>query len=333
MEHAKLIAGRSNPELAIAIAEKLHMPLTKVKFSDFPNTEMQVQILENVRNFDVYILQTGGAAQGRSVSDHLIELFLLIQACKLSDVASITVITPCYAYARSDKKDAPRVPIGGSMLARMFESLGVNRIVAMDLHSGQIAGFLPTVPFDNLYAIRLVIDHFRQKLFAGMTQEEINKTYVLASADMGGGKRIEAYAKRLGMKHVLLHKHRNYDKVSTVDGSIMIGEEDAVRGRIVLVIDDIIDSGGTMVAAAEELAKHGAIGAFLVATHGIFSGKAAVKINNCALIKGVIVTNTLSQFENAQKIYRMNVIDTTDLFAEVITRLQTGSAGLSELFV
>ena len=326
----KLIAGRSNPELANLIAQKMGLELTKIKITDFGNTEIGVEIKETIRGFHCFVIQTGGSYQGRSINDHLMELYALIHACRLSSAKSVNVIMPSYAYARSDKKDAPRVPIMGSCQALIFHSLGVNRLVCMDLHSGQIQGFSQE-PLDNLYAIKLHIDNLRQALFSGLSKEHIEENFVLASPDIGGAKRIESYAKRMGLRHVIMHKHRDYDKPGTVVNTVLIGCQSDVSNKVVIIIDDIFDSFGTINSAVNELVKNGVSGVYAVATHGIFSGQAFDKINNNKYILGVFVTNTLPQEENLKKCNKLRIVDTSDVFAEVITRLRSGK-GISELF-
>lgn len=332
LTRVKLVAGRSNLELAELISTKLEIPLAKLKISDFGNTEIGPEIKESIRGFHVYIIQTGGCYQGRSINDHLQELYGLIQACKLSSAKSVNLLMPCYAYARSDKKDAPRVPIMSSCQARIYETLGVTRVVSMDLHAGQIQGFLPTIPIDNLYAIKLHIDNLKNTVFKGLSDDQVKEQFVIASPDLGGARRCEAYAKRLGMKHVLMHKHRNYDLPGTVLNTVLVGEPDVVKDRTVIIVDDMVDTLGTVVSAANELKKYGAKDVIMVATHGVFSGPAIDRLNSCDMLKMAIVTNTLPQAENLSRTTKLQVVDTSDLFVEVIKRLRTGTGGLSDLF-
>ena len=332
MRKTKLIAGRSNPELAKGISEKLDIPLTPIKITDFGNTELDVAIHETVREFHVFVIQTGGFYQGRSVNDHLIELFAIIHACKLSGAKSINVIMPCYAYARSDKKCQSRVCVMASCIAPMFQQLGVKRIVSMDLHAGQIQGFYQ-IPMDNIYGINLLIENFKTVLFDGLSKSEINDKYVLVAPDVGAAKVIEKYAKHLEMKHVIMHKHRDYDNPNVVFNSILIGESDSINNKTVIIIDDIVDSFGTMNAAVNTLIKHGAKNAIVVATHGLYSGQAFEKINDNEFIEKIVVINTLPQCENLQKTSKLQVIDASETFAEVIKRLRVGNVSISELFI
>jgi len=329
LQKVKLIAGRSNPELADLMATKLGIPLVQTAIKDFGNTELGIEIRENIRGYHVYIIQTGGCHQGRSINDHLIELLNLIHACKLSNAKTINIIMPCYAYARSDKKLA-RESIMGSCLATILQSLGVNRIVAMDLHAGQIQGFFQGA-FDNLYAINLHIDNLKKTIFKNMTPDEINNKYILVSPDVGAIKRIESYAKKLGMRYVVMHKHRDYDKPGTVLNSILIGDHDSVKGKTAIIIDDIFDSFGTLNAAVNELKTYDIKSVIAIATHGVFSGDAFNKINSNNLIEKVIVTNTLPQKDNLQKSVKLECVNISDLLAEVVKRLTVGGS-VSELF-
>jgi len=330
LSKTKLLAGRSNLELAESVSKKIGIPLSSVKIQDFGNTEIGVEIKESIRGYHVFILQTGGPFLDRSINDHLVELYEMVDACVLSSAKSVSVILPCYPYARSDKKDSPRVSIMGGNVTRMLINLGVKRIVAMDLHAAQIQGF-SSVPFDNLYAIKIHCNNLQASIFAGLTSEEVNQKFVLVSPDVGGVKRVEAYAIRLGVGHVIMHKHRNYDKPGTVDGTTLVGYERDIVGKVGIIIDDIIDSMGTMVAAANELKKFGMQSAIILVTHGIFSGLAFDRMNNCDFILKVIVTNTLPQSVNMTKTTKLEVVDTSDVFVSVIRAIMGGTS-ISALF-
>lgn len=332
MNKIKLIAGRSNYDLAEKISKHLNIPLSPVNITDFCNTEINIEIKENIRGYHIYIIQTGGSYEGRSINDHLQELYGLLHACTLSSAKTVNVIMPCYAYARSDKKDAPRVPIMGSLQALIFHSLSVKRFVSMDLHAGQIQGFFQQEPMDNLYGMKLHITTLKNTIFHGLTKEEINKRFILAAPDVGGAKRTEKYATILEMPHVLMHKHRNYQVANTVSETILVGKSDTVIGKTVIIIDDIIDTMGTMISAANELKLHGAKNVILLATHGIFSGPAIDRLNACDMIIKVIVTNTLPQKLNQLKTNKIEIVDVSELFATVIKRLQSGQISISELF-
>jgi ribose-phosphate pyrophosphokinase len=331
MSEIRLIAGRSNPELANLVSEKLEVELTKLKIVDFANTEIGVEINETVRKYDCYILQTGGTNPGKSINDYIVELTLLITACRLSSAKSITVIAPCFPYARSDKKDSPRVPITAAMIANIFKSLGATRIISLDLHSGQIQGFTD-IPFDNFYCINFHIRNLKATIFKDLTQDQIDARFVLAAPDVGSAKCCESYAKKMSMKHILMHKHRSYDKANTVLDTLLIGIDGIVKDKTVIIVDDIIDTMGTMISAVEQLKSVGAKDVILVATHGIFSSPALERLNECEMITKVIVTNSLPQLENMKKSPKIEVVDVSKPLAEMIKRLQTGNESISQLF-
>lgn len=330
IKKAKLIAGRSNQEFAAQVARQLNLPLTNVKFTDFANTEINVEIKDQIRGSHVYILQTGCAYEGRSVNDHLLELFALINACELANVKSICVVMPCYPYARSDKKDKPHIPIMASFLAGILQKISlVKNNIFMDLHAGQIQGFFNGTPAHNLWAIDVHCENLKNTIFKGMTSKEINDKFTVASADVGGAKRTESYAKKMGMSYVLMHKHRDYTVPNCVEGTILLG---CVKNKIVIVVDDIIDTLGTMIAAVEELKKNGAIGVILVATHGIFSGQAINRLNNCDMITEAFVTNTIPQKINQLLSTKIKVVDVSPIFAMTITAIETGEISIGSLF-
>lgn len=332
LENIRLIAGRSNNELGQLISRKLGIPLAKARLETFPNGEVRVEIHENIRGTDVFILQTGVTYEGRSINDHIMELIALIRACNLSSVNSVTALIPYFPYCRSDKKDNPRVAIMARTVIDMFELAGVNRFVCVDLHAGQIQGFA-SKPLDNLFCLKLFSSYMREQLFNGLTQEQINEQFVLVSPDNGGVKRIEAYAKELKMKHIIMHKQRDHSKTSVVDQSIIIGDINAIKGKTAIVIDDMIDTMGTMVSAAKELTNYGIKEVIVMATHGIFSDPAFDRINGCKEISRVVVTNTLPQEKNsATKCNKLICVDISWLLSETIRRLVIGGS-ISELFI
>lgn len=328
MEKIKLLAGRSNLPLAESIAKHLNKSLIPRIIEPFPSSEIKVEINENVRGFHVFIIQTGGATKEGSINDFITETFLLIDACNRAGAESVVVIWANFPYARSDKKDKPRVPIAGSMIANNFKAGGCSRIISMDLHAGQIQGFTD-MPFDNLYAIKLHINELNQTVFKGLTQEEINAKYILVSLDLGGSKRIKDFAKRLGMKYAVMDKQRDYSKSSVVEKSVLVGD---VKGKIAICVDDMCDTCGTLIAGVNDLKEHGASEAIVLVTHGIFSGPAFERLNQCDFIQSVIVTNSLDQTENIMKTSKLIVVDAGPLLANVITRLTVGGS-ISELFV
>lgn len=331
MDKVRLIAGRSNPELSKLISEKLGVPLTPVEYKEFGNSETYIRIGQSLRKKNVYIIQTGGPYENRSINDHIMELYQLIDACQRSGTKSISVMLPTYPYARSDKKDVSHQAIMSSFIAQQLTALGVTRIISLDLHNAATQAFT-NISFDNLYAINLHITHLKNTIFKGLTKEEINQKYVLCSPDAGAIKRLELYAMTLGMNHVIMHKHRDYTaKESTVLNSQLIGNPELVKGKTAILIDDMCDTMGTMVSAGDELKKYGVKDIIVIATHGVFSVPAFERINQSDMITRVIVTNTLPQEKNKEKTNKLQVVDVSGLLAEVIMRIQTGGS-VSELF-
>jgi ribose-phosphate pyrophosphokinase len=328
MEKVKVIAGRSNKPLAEGICQALQIKLTNSVIESFANGEIKVEINEDIRGHSVYIIQTGGNTLQGSINDYLVETLLLIDACKRADAAKVNVVLACFPYARSDKKDRPRIPISSSMITNVLIAAGCDRIITMDLHSGQIQGFTNHVPFDNLYGIKLHIENLQNTLFLNLTKEEINDKFVLVSMDVGGAKRIKEYAKRLSMSYAIMDKQRDYSKSNTVLKSVLVGN---VKDKIAICIDDMADTCGTILAGIEDLKIHNCKGAIILVTHGILSGPAASRINDCDFISQVIVIDTLDQTENLKLISKLSVIDSSPLFAEVIKRITLGGS-LSAMF-
>lgn len=330
MDNVKIISGRGNLELAHSISKNLNLPLTKIKLEDFQNSEIRVEIEESVRGFDVFVIQSCSKNENHSVNDFIMETCAIIRACKLSSAKSIAVILPYFPYSRSDKKDHPRVPIMGSFVSEMLVTAGANRIISLDLHAGQIQGFT-NLPFDNIYCKKIFINHLKKVLFVGLSDENIKEKYVLASPDVGGAKRVDAYAKTMGLNHVLLHKQRDYSKSSVVLNSTLIGDKDMIKDKTVILIDDMLDTLGTMVSASNELIKYGAKEIILLATHGIFSGPAFDNLLKTNVIKKIYVINTLPQDKNMQKCNLIEVVDCSEILSKVIYIL-CNRGSISELF-
>jgi ribose-phosphate pyrophosphokinase len=331
MEDLRFIVAKSNEELGRLIAQKMDIKVTQVNTVKHANNELKVQIQESIRKKNVYILASGTSNTENSVNDYLMELFIIIDACKLSSAHSISVLLPFYPYCRSDKKDDGRTSIVGSLISRILKGIGTGRIVSMDLHAGQIQGF-SDLPFDNLEARQLFVKFIQEHYFKNLTYKEINDNYILVSPDGGGVKRVEKYAKQLGMNFVIMHKQRDYTKESTVISSMLIGCVDNIMHKTAIIIDDIIDTMGTMISAANELHEKGITKVIIMATHGILSGPAIERINNCDIITDIIVTNTLPQINNQKLCPKLKIVDTSELFGEVILRLESGDS-ISSMFL
>lgn len=328
LDQVRLISGRSNPILARKIAKYLQLPLVKCKIIDFSNGEVYFEIQENIRGKIVYFIQTGAGGGGRSINDHHVEALQVADACIRSDVASIGIVYATFPYARSDKKDKPRVSIMSSVIANGLKEAGYSRIICMDIHAAQTQG-VTTLPFDNLYAIKLHIDNLKSTLLSELTHQEINERYILVAPDMGSSKRIRAYATKLQIECSVMDKQRDYSKPGAVAKSVLMGGD--VKGKTAIIVDDMADSMGTMISAIKDLVSHGVKDVIVVVTHGIFSGPAIDRINTCDYIAQVITTNTIDQTANCELCPKLKVVDTSSVFGEVINRIHTGGS-ISELF-
>ncbi len=293
-----LFSGTANEELGIEIAKYLEMPLSKATIKRFSDGEISVQISESVRGKDVYIIQPTSAP----ANANLMELLIMVDAFKRSSASSITAIVPYYGYARQDRKAAPRVPITAKLVANLMEVSGITRMVTVDLHASQIQGFFD-IPVDNLYGSILFIDYIKAKNF---------KNPVIASPDVGGVARARYFAKKLDLDMVIVDKRR--EKANESEVMNIIGDVD---GKDVIIIDDMIDTAGTMVKAAEALKGLGANSVMACCTHPVLSGPAYDRINNGELDE-LIVANTIPLKESSSKI---KVLSTAPMLGEVIRRV------------
>lgn len=307
----KLFTGSSNPGLAGKIAEYLNIDLGKCVLEQFSDGEIHFYIDENVRGEDVFVLQTGS----RETSFHLMELFIMIDALKRASAERITAVIPYYCYARQDWKDRPRVPLSARLIADLLETAGAGRVLTMDLHSPQIQGFF-SVPVDNLMAGVVLAEHIQQMNLKKLT---------VVSPDAGGVGRARWFAKRLQAKLGIIDKRRSKPNVSEV--LHVIGE---VKGNDVVLLDDMIDTGGTLVKGAEALKNEGANRIFAACTHPVLSGNALDRINESCLER-LIVTDTIPLKEKADMTDKIQVLSVAELFGEAIRRIHLGSS-VSSLF-
>lgn len=330
MDKIRIIAGRSNYNLAQKIANYLGLQLVNCTITDFANGEFYVEISENIRGMNVFFIQTGAGSLDKrhSINDYYVEALQVADACKRSDVTSVNIIYPLFPYARSDKKNKPRVSIMSSVIANGLKDAGFSRIICMDIHAGQTQGVVK-LPFDNLYAIKLQLEYLKENIFNGLTPEEINNKFVLVSPDVGGCNRIRDFAKRLEMHHAIMDKQRDYSKPGTVIRTILIGDD--IKDKTAIVIDDMADTMGTMISAVDTFKQYGVKNIIIVVTHGILSHPAITRINNCDLISQIIVTDTTDQSINLIRCDKLRVVETAGLFGEVIKRLICGGS-ISKLF-
>ena len=294
-----LFSGRSNPELAERIAERLSVTLGEVELKTFANGETYVRYLESIRGADVFIIQSGNLP----VNDHLVELLIMIQAAKLASAKRITAVVPWFPYSRQDKKSAPREPITARLVADALETAGVDRVVSMDLHAGQIQGFF-NVSLDHMTALQLFAQHCRDK---GLSGEQV----VAVSPDVGRAKFARRFGAMLESDLAILNKTRpEHDRAEVTE---VIGD---VKGKVAILSDDMILTGGTLIAGARALRKAGATEVYACATHGLFPGNAFEKIAASDL-KQVTVTNTVP-VDPIKRPDKIDVLPVTTLLAETI---------------
>ncbi|MBD3799506.1 ribose-phosphate pyrophosphokinase, partial [Sulfuricurvum sp.] len=272
--------------------------LSKASVKRFSDGEINIQISESVRGRDVFIIQSTGAPS----NDNLMELLIMTDALRRSSANSITAVVPYFGYARQDRKAAPRVPITAKLVADMFETAGIDRVVTIDLHAGQIQGFFD-IPVDNLYGSIIFEEYVRSKKLPNP---------IIASPDIGGVARARYFAEKLGLEMVIVDKRR--EKANEAEVMNIIGD---VAGKDVIMIDDMVDTAGTMVKAAAALKKCGATSVMACATHGVLSGKAYENLNNGELDE-LVIANTLELHGQSDKI---KVLSVAPLFAEVIRRV------------
>ena len=332
MNNVKIISGTSHPYLAKQISDKLGISSCKCIIEKFSNTEIRIEILESIRNRDIFIIQTGSynMEENNSINDYLMETLITIDACKRSMAKTINLVMPCYPYARQDKKGGPREPITARLVANMLENAGIDRIIVMDLHTPQIQGFF-NVPVDNLYSMPLVITYFRKNIFKKKTLQQIQNDYVLAAPDAGAIKRTLKFGKSMKLNTIFIHKDRSYEIANTINTMMIVGDPQRIRGKIVIILDDMCDTGSTLVKCCSLLIENGAKEVLCVVTHGILSGPAAKRINSCKQMSKMIVSNTLPQEKNQKIINKLEVFDISDLIKEVIKRIITGDS-ISKLF-
>uniref|UniRef100_A0A7V4TI27 Ribose-phosphate pyrophosphokinase n=2 Tax=Candidatus Caldatribacterium saccharofermentans TaxID=1454753 RepID=A0A7V4TI27_9BACT len=314
-QHLKVFSGSANPYLAQEICWYLDIPLGRVDLGRFPNGEIRVRIEESVRGCDVFVIQPTSPP----ANDHLMELLIMIDALHRASAERITAVIPFYGYCKQDRKTKGREPISAKLVANLLVTAGADRILTMDLHAGQIQGFFD-IPVDNLAAQSLLARYFASKNLENV---------VVVSPDVGGTARARNFANRLGVDLAVIDKHRpSYSEVMVMN---VIGD---VKGRTAIIVDDLIDTAGTLVEGAEALLERGAREVYACATHPLFSEPALDRIRESA-IKEVVVTNTihLDKEELARRVGdKVKVLSVAPIFAEAIKRIH-GERSVSELFI
>ncbi len=296
-----LFSGTANPELAEQISKELDLPLSEARMKQFSDGEINVKIEESVRGKDVFIIQPTSAP----ANSNLMELLIMTDALKRSSAKSITAVVPYYGYARQDRKAEPRVPISAKLVANLMETSGITRVITIDLHASQIQGFFD-IPVDNLYGAVLFKEYIQSKNF---------KNPVIASPDIGGVARARYFAKSLGLDMVIVDKRR--EKANESEVMNIIGD---VEGKDVIMIDDMIDTAGTMVKGAAALKAQGAASVMACCTHPVLSGPAYERIQKGELDE-LVITDTIATTENSNKCDKIKVLSTSKMLAEVIRRV------------
>ena len=312
MDDFIIFSGNSNPALSKKVCSYLNVALGGEKVKRFSDGEIQIEIDENVRSKDVFVIQSTCSP----VNENLVELLLMLDALKRASAARITAVIPYYGYARQDKKVAPRVPISAKLVADMLTIAGASRIITMDLHAGQIQGFFD-IPVDNLFAAPVLIKYIRNNF---------NNDLVIVSPDAGGVERARAFAKRLKAGLAIIDKRR--EAPNEAKAMAVVGD---VAGKVVVILDDMVDTAGTMVEAAGAIMKNGAREVYAVCAHPVLSGPSIERIENSPL-KTLVVTDTIPLRNNAISCKKIKVLSISELIGEAIVRSFRGDS-VTSLFV
>ena len=303
MSTFKLFSGSANPEFATKVAEYLGMNVSNATLNKFSDGEISVQITESVRGQDVFIIQPTCAP----TNDNLMELLIMVDALKRSSAKSISAVIPYYGYARQDRKAAPRVPITAKLVADILETAGISRVVTIDLHAAQIQGFF-NIPADNLFGSILFANYIKSKNLANP---------IIGSPDIGGVARARSYADKLGYDLVIVDKKR--EKANVAEVMNIIGD---VKGKDVILVDDMVDTAGTLVKAAEVLKEKGATSVMACCTHGVLSGPAYERIEKGELDE-LVISDTIPTQKNAKKI---TVLTASTMIGEAIRRIHNNES-------
>jgi ribose-phosphate pyrophosphokinase len=307
----KIFSGNAHIEMANEIASHLDLPLSEAEVKKFSDGEIFVEIKENVRGADVFVVQPTCTP----VNDNLMELVIMVDALRRASARRITAVVPYYGYARQDRKVAPRVPISAKVVAEMFMAVGVRRVLSMDLHAGQIQGFF-NIPVDHLYAAPVLLRHIAERF----------ENPIMISPDAGGVERTRAFAKRLNCGLAIIDKRR--DKPNESQAMHVIGD---VEGKTAIMLDDMVDTAGTLCNGAQTLLDHGAKEVHACCSHPVLSGPAVERITN-SVIKSLVVTNSIPLRSEAKKCDKIKVLSVSELLADAINRIHNEDS-VSSLFV
>ncbi|MBP8625545.1 MAG: ribose-phosphate pyrophosphokinase [Syntrophorhabdales bacterium] len=311
MDRLRVFSGNANKKLAESICSYLNIEIGRAKVSKFSDGEIQVEIEESVRGMDTFLVQPTCPP----VSHNLMELLIMLDAVKRASASRITVVIPYYGYARQDRKVVPRTSISARLVANLITIAGASRILAMDLHAGQIQGFFD-IPVDHLYALPVQFNYLKK----------ITGDIVVVSPDAGGVERVRELAKRLNASIAIIDKRRekaNVSKVMSIVGN--------VKNKTAILLDDMIDTGGTIVQAAQTLMQNGASSVYACCTHPVLSGNAVEKLKDSS-IQELVVTNTIPLSQEAEKLKNITLLDVSSLLGEAIKRIYRDES-VSSLFI
>ena len=308
----KLVTGNSNLKLADGFSKYVGLELSNCDVKRFADNEIFVEMKENVRGEDVFVIQS----TSYPANDNLMELLIIIDTLRRASAKRITAVLPYYGYARQDRKPGPRTPITSKLVANMIDKAGANRVLTMDLHAGQIQGFFD-IPTDNLFAAPVLVEDIKSKL--------TKDTPIIVSPDVGGVVRARIIAKRIGADLAIVDKRR--EKAGESEVMNIIGD---VEGRECFMIDDIVDSAGTLCNASDALIKQGATKVYSYVTHGVLSGNAVERVNNSSLTK-LLITDTIEESDAVKKSDKIDVISISSLLGEAIKRISKEKS-VSSLF-
>ncbi len=307
----KIFSGNANPEIAGEICRYLDMPLGAAEVKQFSDGEVSVEIGENVRGTDVFVIQPTCTP----VNDHLMELLIMVDALRRASARRITAVMPYYGYARQDRKVRPRVPITAKAVAEMLMAVGTRRVLCMDLHAGQIQGFF-NIPVDHLYAAPIMLKYIRDSF----------ENVVMVSPDAGGVERTRAFAKRLNCGLAIIDKRR--ERANECEAMHVIGN---VEGKTAILLDDMVDTAGTLCGAATKLKENGASEVHACCSHAVLSGPAIDRLND-SCIKSLVVTNSIPLRDKTAKCSKITVLSVGELLGEAIRRIHAEDS-VSYLFV
>jgi len=313
MNGLRIFSGNSNLPLAQSVCSVFDLPLGKANVSSFSDGEIQLEIQENVRGMDVFIVQSTCMPGNQ----HMMELLIMIDAFKRASAERITAVMPYYGYARQDRKVAPRAPISAKLIADLLTTAGASRVLTIDLHAGQIQGFF-NIPVDNLFAAPVFVSYFKEKYKI--------EDLVIVSPDAGGVERARSYAKLLGGASLAIIDKRRL-RPNEAEVMNIIGD---IEGKCTLIVDDMVDTAGTLCSAADALRARGAKSVSACCTHAVFSGKAVERIQNSCL-EEMIITDTIPLNAEGQKLKKIKVLSIAELFAEALKRIHKNDS-VSSLF-